>query len=199
MTIKQLYTKYQIMPQLETHMLRVAGIAKLITRDWQDQITAEKCVKLCLLHDMGNMAKFQLDEKYAEWKPVQEEFWRKYGREAHQATCLILEDAGLREYRELIDEESHFYHTILEKDDYRDVSLPAVLTLYADSRVSMIGVVPLEERIVDLETRYKEHRSDRLWASKLESYVQSLTIVEVARITEADVEPFFDELLEYTI
>jgi len=200
MQIKQLYKKYHIMPQLETHMLRVAGITKIITSEWKDKTVANKCVNLCLLHDMGNMAKFKLSEDLEkEWGERQREFWAKYGHDAHDATVMILEEMGLIEYRDLILEESDLFNNILEMDDFSGVSLPAILTLYADCRVAMEGVVSIEERIEDLERRYQRPRSDRIWAPKLEKYVQSLTKVDVVAISEADVESHFDELLTYTI
>ena len=96
-------------------------------------------------------------------------------------------------------EESKFYNEVMEISDFATVRLPAVLTLYGDSRVAYNGVVSLEQRIVDLETRYGKHRDDRLWASRLEDYVQTLTKIDIRAITEVDVEPLFDELLQYPL
>ncbi|KKU46745.1 MAG: hypothetical protein UX64_C0002G0001, partial [Microgenomates group bacterium GW2011_GWC2_46_7] len=70
MLIRDLYQKYQIMPQLATHMLRVAGVGKLITDSWNDRELATKSVIACLVHDLGNLAKFRLEPKYQdEWGP----------------------------------------------------------------------------------------------------------------------------------
>lgn len=190
MTIKDLYTKYHIMPQLEKHQLRVGAIVALITKDTDSILTA-------LVHDMGNIVKFSnLDDA---WLPIQAEYIKKYGNDANVATIKILEDAGLTKLKLFMEEESGFYAHRMSVTDYSKISLPAVLTLYADSRVAFDGVVTLEERIVDLETRYHTHRDDRIWIPKLESYVQSLTDTRIAEITERDVEPLFEELLAYKL
>jgi hypothetical protein len=190
MTIKELYEKYDIMPQLATHQLRVGGIVALITKDQESILTA-------LVHDMGNIVKFS--NLSPEWQPIQAEYIKKYGTDANVATIRILQEAGLDKFKKYMEQEADFYKNIAEIEDFSKIRLPAVLTLYADSRVAMTGVVTLEERIVDLETRYGKHRDDRVWAAKLESYVQSLTNRDVKAITEKDVEPLFDELLTYTI
>ena len=178
------------MPGLATHQLRVGGIVKLITDDRESILTA-------LVHDMGNLAKFSNLDPY--WSQEQKKFWSKYGKDAHEATIKILEEAGLNKLRDNILEESKFYNEVMEISDFATVRLPAVLTLYGDSRVAYNGVVSLEQRIVDLETRYGKHRDDRLWASRLEDYVQTLTKIDIRAITEVDVEPLFDELLQYPL
>ena len=178
------------MPQLAQHQLRVGGIVSLITKDKAAILTA-------LVHDMGNIVKFSnLD---LGWTSVQEIFQKKYGRDANLATLKILDDAGLTKLRDLVEQEAEFYQNVINIEDFSKVSLPAALTLYADSRVAIDGVVSLEERIVDLETRYKQHRSDREWAYKLEDYVQSLSRCDVKSITEEMVTPLFDELLTYRV
>lgn len=190
MTIKELYQKYHIMPQLEKHQLRVGGIVALITKDRDSILTA-------LVHDMGNIVKFT--NLSPEWLPIQKEYIQKYGTDANVATIKILEDAGLLQLKKYMEQESDFYKNRMTVTDYSKVSLPALLTLYGDSRVAFSGVVTLEERIVDLETRYKKYRDDRIWGPKLEEYIQGLTERDIRSITEADVEPLFDELLTYTI
>lgn len=190
MTIKELYQKYHIMPQLEKHQLRVGAIVALITKDRDAILTA-------LVHDMGNIVKFS--NLPSEWLPIQAEYIKKYGTDANVATIKILEDAGLTKLKQYMEEESEFYKNRMSVSDFSTVSLPALLTLYGDSRVAFNGVVPLEERIIDLETRYEKHRDDRIWGPKLEAYINTLTERDIAHIKEADVEPLFDELLTYTL
>ena len=57
----------------------------------------------------------------------------------------------------------------------------------------------LEERIIDLETRYPMPRRDGEWGPKLEANIQTLTSRDVRKIAEADVAPLFNELLSYQI
>ena len=89
MQIRDLYDKYNLMPQLREHQLRVGGIVRLITNDHDSIITA-------LVHDMGNIVKFDLDKPYnkidavEKWKIEQEHVRATYGRDAHEATYAIL-------------------------------------------------------------------------------------------------------------
>lgn len=190
MKVVELYQKYNLMPQLITHQLRVGSIVRLITDDRDSILTA-------LVHDMGNLAKFNnLDE---HWTNEQLIFWDKYGKDAHTATLNILKDSNLIKLHNYVEKEAELYQNIMEINDLSQVCMPAALTLYGDSRVAFNGVVSLEERIIDLETRYQNYRDDRMWIPKLEQYVQSLTSRDIAGITEQDVEPLFEELLSYNV
>ena len=205
MTIKDLYDRYEIMPQLATHMLRTAGIAKIITDGWEDKKLAKTCVTACLLHDMGNMAKFDLTRPLVPitdidmWRERQQTFWQKYGHEAHAATYAILEELGMQEYSGYLKEEAEVYETRMGIPDFASHSRSAMLVLYADLRVDPTGVVSMVARIDDLVRRYSSPRVESTWGIVLENYIQSLAKVDVAHITESDVIPFFDELLTYTL
>lgn len=186
MKLKYLYERFEVMPQLATHMLRVGGIVSLITND-------TKAINTALVHDLGNIVKFtNLDPV---WSQVQKKYQEKYSTDAHLATSMMLKEAGLIELQELVDDESNFFKRRMEIVDYSKEKLSSVLTLYADSRVAISGVVSMEERIVDLETRYKNFRDDRVWGPKLEQYVASITKRDVTKISEQDVVPLFDKLL----
>lgn len=200
MLISDLYHKYEIMPQLATHMLRVAGVGKLITDSWSDRELARKSVVACLIHDLGNLAKFKLEPKYqAEWGPKQKRLWAKWGHDAHDATYGILRELGLEEYVDYLLAEAKLYESEPTQNDFMTVPKPALVVLYADLRVAMTGVVSLEERIADLAKRYGEFRAETKWGKMLEDYVQTLTEVDVQEITESAVTPLFDELLTRAI
>jgi hypothetical protein len=209
MLIRDLYDRYTIMPQLVTHQLRVGGIVRIITADWSDQDMARECVTTALVHDLGNIVKFDLVNHNAAllgkldnahyWRAIQKDQRERYGSDAHTATCAMLQDAGLSLYHDYIQEECHLFDTIDTLSDYSTFSHPATLTLYADSRVTTERVATLEERIVDLETRYGKRRNDRVWAHRLEEYVQGMSTVLVSQIVESDVAALFDELLSYNI
>jgi len=61
MKISEIYEKYQIMPQLQLHMFRVAGVASLITENLEKKIDTNSVIFTALLHDLGNMAKIKLN------------------------------------------------------------------------------------------------------------------------------------------
>lgn len=199
MKIGDLYDKYQIMPGLTEHQLRVGGIAKLVTEGWKSKEEARKSVLACLVHDMGNIVKF--DDKIGEkWIKVREEIRQKYGADAHSATCAILNEAGLSEYAKYMEEEAEMYgKSGLTLLDFQTCSRPALMIMYADLRVVPSGVVSLEERIQDLENRYGKPRFERQWDKVFAKYVQSLTNLRIDDINEEDVTPLFPELLGYNI
>jgi 5'-deoxynucleotidase YfbR-like HD superfamily hydrolase len=58
--ILELYDTYKIMPQLAAHQLRVAAVAYAITQAIFEPIHDEELISACLLHDMGNILKFDL-------------------------------------------------------------------------------------------------------------------------------------------
>lgn len=191
MQILDLYDKYNIMPQLREHQLRVGGIVRLITDDHDSIITA-------LVHDMGNIVKFSNLDPY--WSKVQEKFWTDYGRDEHVATDKILRKEGMGKYADYFKEESKAYdNDSLNASYFSTMSKPALLTLYGDLRVRFNGVCSVEERLKDLEDRYHYERPERKWANAFETYVQTLTKLDLSSIDEVMVEPLFDELLTMTV
>ncbi len=199
MQIRDLYDKYNIMPQLREHQLRVGGIARLITDDHDSIVTA-------LVHDMGNIVKFDLDNPVTlisdvdKWKREQAHVRKTYGHDAHEATYAILKEAGLDKYNTHLRDEGRAYdNETLDINFFESMSKPALFTLYGDMRVSVVGVVSMQERIEDLERRYGAPRTESKWVNKLEDYIQSIASIDVRSITEESVEPLFDELLTMTV
>ena len=210
MQINQIYAKYQIMPQLATHMLRVGGVGKLILDGWSGEIDQDLVLRSLLLHDMGNMAKFDLSDAGQQklrsvgpvdlplWRERQESFWHTYGRDAHEATIAILRELGQTDVITVLEEDHIGYAdgdaALLLKQGW-----PAKIVGYADIRVVPNGVVPMKERIADIHRRYGRALSWYDFLYELEREVAGMTTTDLSSITEADVLPFFDELLTYTI
>lgn len=199
MLINDLYNKYNLMPQLREHQLRVGGIAKIITDEWLDRVAAEESIIASLVHDMGNIVKFK-DLPDPKWRDVQKIYQERYGIDAHDATVGILKDAGLKKYVDYIEEEKKLFElTPTEMQTFNKFSKPAVIVLYADLRVMPTGVVSIEERTEDLIKRYRNKRTENIYGPPTENYIQTLTSVNVARITEQDVRPLFGTLLTYPV
>lgn len=204
MTIKELYQKYHIMPQLKIHMLRVAGVGKIILSGSKISVDMDLVMKSLLLHDMGNIVKFDLanplmkvpDLEY--WKKIQMDYFDKYGKDTHKVTTQIIGEIGQDEVNKVMEEEHHGYESgdtmkILKK------SWPAKILAYCDVRVDPWGVVPMSKRIKDLHNRYGRDLAWYDFLYKLEADVKSMTTTDLDSITEESVKPFFDELLTYTI
>ena len=60
MNILEIYNKYHLPENLQMHMLRVAACSNLIIDNWNGlDIDKQAIIRVCLLHDMGNMVKYQ--------------------------------------------------------------------------------------------------------------------------------------------
>jgi hypothetical protein len=213
MTIKDLYQKYQIMPQLQRHMLRVAGVGKIIAEHWRDKCDVKLITELCLLHDMGNIVKFDLSTEAVKtkmfgvptdleyWRKIQNEYRQKFGQDAHSATKGILAEAKLERFNKFIDEEHKLYFAEARERELSKVSLEAIILMYSDCRVTPSGVVSYRERIDDLSARYGGVGTPTWydWTYGFEDWMQSKVKIDLNSITEASVTPLFDELLTHTL
>jgi len=159
MTTRDIYHQYQIMPSLQRHMLWVAGVANSICENLRSPIDTENVLKACLLHDMGNILKFDLDrypdfvqpEGKAYWHGVKNEFHSKYGPDVHDATLAIAREIqSSQRVLELIEAVGFDQTTA----DFESGDLGKMICEYSDCRVTPLGVTSLEERLQDLELRY---------------------------------------------
>jgi hypothetical protein len=210
MTIKDVYAKYQIMPQLSLHMRRVAGVGKLILDGWKGEIDRDLVIRTLLLHDMGNIVKFDLSEagqqklKSAEvvdlpyWRKVQQEFWDKYGHDTHEVTKQINLELGQHDVIAVMEQELAGYAAGYP-DRLMEQSWPAKILGYSDVRVTPVGVVPMKVRIEDLYARYGRELSWYDFLYELEERVKEMTVADLSTITEVAVATYFDEWLTYTI
>jgi hypothetical protein len=158
--ILDIYEKYNIMPQLMEHQLRVAAAADLICENLEIEIDQDNIVKACLLHDMGNIVKFdftllpevvvQKGQEY--WEGVKKEFEQKYGANTHEVTSKIIQEMGVsNRVLELADSVgfSEAFQNMQSNDFGKKICH------YADARVGPYGVITLEERLMDLRERYE--------------------------------------------
>jgi 5'-deoxynucleotidase YfbR-like HD superfamily hydrolase len=59
MTIQDVYIKCAIPENLQLHMLRAAAVGHIIIRHWyKNEIEGERVLLALLLHDLGNVLKF---------------------------------------------------------------------------------------------------------------------------------------------
>lgn len=204
MQIKQVYDKYQIMPQLATHMLRVASVGKFVLSGWKEEIDTDLVTRTLLLHDMGNILKFDLEnplvpiENIEYWRNIQNQWIDKYGSNVHNTTISILKELNQDKAAEVLEEE----HSVYSTDDKMGIlnnSWPAKILAYCDVRVTPYGVVTMKERIDDLQKRYGRNLDWYDFLYRLESDIKMATDTDLDSITEELAKPLFDELLTYTI
>ena len=158
-TITDIYNEYRIPPALQLHQFRVTGVALQIIGSIDVAVDADSIIVACLLHDMGNIIKFNLDyfpeflepEGLEYWQNVQNEYIEKYGRDEHQATLAIARELGMSEEVVANIDAVGFPNWCIasEHEDWN-----RKICVYADIRVAPKSVVSLEERLEDGMKRY---------------------------------------------
>ena len=202
MTVKEIYEKYKIPPNLQKHMLRVAGVAQIITKNWSGVIDETSVVSACLFHDMANIIKFRMDKpslfkdeeiQKEYWKGVQKEYINKYGNDVHKATLIICEKIGLPQKVLRLIENLDWNNTqkVIDENDF-ECGIP----LYADMRMGPFGILPLGERFENLKTRANHHNFDGLYkaALLLEKKLQKMTMIDLQSITDIQLTKKFNSL-----
>ena len=148
------------MPQLATHMLRVVGVGKIILSGWKENIDRDLVMRTLLLHDMGNIVKFDLVdqimsiENIEHWRTVQKEWLDKYGKNAHVATTKIVAELEQDDANEVMERE-HAGYVSDNPAKLLEAGMARKILSYCDVRSSTCGSKPMKERIADLQTRYE--------------------------------------------
>ncbi len=209
--ITDIYQKYQLLPNLQQHQLRVAAVAKQICDNLDSPADTEAVIKACLLHDMGNIIKFDLSQfsEFLEpegpgyWQKVQAQFKTRYGDDEHHATIEIAKELGVKsKIVELIDGIgfSNSLVTVSQK------KLEPKICAYADMRVAPNGVLSLDERLADGRRRYANRPKyiddfDKYVAAfeQIEKQVFENLKIKASDITDESVAPIIKELKTWQI
>ena len=184
MTIKEIYKRYQIPPNLQRHMREVAQVTWFVADNWiGETLNLDLALNTALLHDLGNLVKFkqpflgELKSRADHWLAFQSEMITKYGGDAKIATLAMVAELGLAESVGRI---------LAEMDDLLvgnfAVSDEAKLVEFADLCVSPEGIVGFEQRKQDLIGRYGEtHGLDWIEpAEQLLTEIQNKTGVDIS-------------------
>jgi len=213
MKIKDIYKKFGITPNLAQHMLTVTKVALFIGDHWQGpKIDWEMVKKTALLHDLGNIVRFDLDKhsyflgpekaRINHWKKVQKRTIIKYGSDDHEATRKMLDELGvnLKIKKIILDKSFGNSVQVAKSNDWY-----AKILHYCDSRVMPHGVVTLKERLQDIRGRMPKYANrpdfeDLLSASReIESQIQQHLGVSVSKINKNSISKIEDNLLETEI
>lgn len=204
MMISQIYEKYFVPPGLIDHQIRVAVVGHQVSTSWMGEgLDVQLALKTCLLHDMGNLVKFNFDdpiihvENISYWKEKKKEFVSRFGDDAHVATHNIIQELELDEINEILKEEESVFGKHV--DEVKKVSLEAQILLYSDLRVMPNGISSLGDRVKDLQRRYGKDAYIMDNYPDLEKYIQSMTSIDVESISEDQVAKYRDEFLSVTI
>jgi hypothetical protein len=215
MKILDIYRKYKIMPSLQLHMLRVAGVSTIICDNFQGfALDKTSIVTSSLLHDMGNIIKFDLT-KFPEflkpkgldyWQEIKKEFIEQYGDNESVASELIAEEIGVSpQVKKLIQATSmsSSEQNFLTKDFGKKICD------YADNIIGPFGVLSLEGRLLDFKKRYqdqfpadKDRRNFELlskYAREVEQQIFEHCRISPEEITNESVSDTIDSLKSFVV
>ncbi len=192
-TIQQIYSEYKILPNLQEHQLRVAAIAQILCSHMTDPVDQENIIAACLLHDMGNIIKFDLTYFPELVKPAELDYWqnvkldyvKKFGLEEHLATELIAREIDAPKIALGYIGQIGFYKLIQNESSN---SYEHKICAYADMRVGPFGVVSIEERLVDGRKRYAG-RGYTITSEHFEPLAEALRNVEKQVCDKAHLNP----------
>lgn len=212
MKIQEIYDKYKIMPNLQEHMFRVAGVASIICNDFERPIDKESIIIALLLHDMGNMSKIKLDlfPQFAQpkgvnyWNKILNEFKQKYGNDDYKATYRILKELDVSQKTSQIVKSIEFAKAT-QNSKHNDFNKK--ISLYSDIRVAPFGVTSLKDRLAEVKQRYIKNKGvtedffNGLAKSmdKIEQQIFNYCKIKPEDITEEKVRPLFEELRNFEI
>jgi hypothetical protein len=158
--ISDIYQQYKIPLNLQRHMLWVAAVATIICDNFDEPLPKEDIVTACLLHDMGNIIKYELGyfPEFLEpqgleyWQKVQDEFREKYSRDEHKVTFLITKELGLSD--KIIELASgNGFQLLCKCRDAEDILMK--MMHYCDNRVGPYGILSYDERMEEARKRYQ--------------------------------------------
>jgi len=213
LSIGEIYKKYKIMPNLQEHMLRVAAVASLICNNFDEPLDKEEIITACLLHDMGNIIKFNLEafpeflepEGLNYWQKVKNEYIEKYGPNENHATIEIMRELGVSgQIIKLVDQIN--FSLLCSHRDSHDMSIKIIH--YSDGRVDPYGIVSFDERMDEAKKRYKNHKDSiqeeerrRLvvCGREIEKQIFSKCKIKPEDINDETVKPIILELRDFMI
>lgn len=196
-------------------MLQVASVAALICDSIDAAIDRDEIISACLLHDLGNIMKYNLENSpdkveplgLDHWVRVQKEFKAKYADE-HAASHEIAREIGVNRITlDLVDKmgKSEYQVELAGQDN-----LNQKICSYADMRGGMGGIVSIEERIADLKRRHANKKfrgiesaeNERAWRdalAKIEGDIFDLCTISPNKIDDDSIETYFKKLKRFSV
>ena len=209
MNILQIYKKYHLPENLQMHMLRVAACSNLIIDNWTGaEIDNKAIIRVCLLHDMGNIVKIPEDfSKDVEFLKIRKKYFDKYGTNDHEINLEIGKQEGLTE-KELIildGKRSRKNEETLKSNSYE-----RKICAYCDQRVAPDGVESIKERLEDAKVRYKNKPSS-VWSNEekanhliecslgIEKQIMKYCKLKPGDINDVSIKEYIENLKAYDI
>ena len=192
--ITSVYKEYKIPKNLQEHQLRVAAVASQICDGLTTPVHRTSVIKACLLHDMGNIIKFDMrvfpeawePEGAAYWQAVKDEYIEKYGPDEHHASIVIARELGLNALELACIKSIDFGKTVETLG--LDIIEPKICD-NADLRVDPHGVVSLAQRLEEGHKRHKGRPDKWLADDVREKIVQACRDMEAQIFAKSKIKP----------
>ncbi len=209
MNIVKIYNKYHLPENLQMHMLRVAACSNVIIDNWNGpEIDVKAIIRVCLLHDMGNIVKIPEDfSKDEEFLKIRKKYFDKYGTNDHEINLEIGKQEGLTEQELTIldGKRSRKNEETLKSNSYERKTCA-----YCDQRVAPDGVVSIKERLEDAKLRYKnkplsvwsnEEKANHLIECSLgiEKQIMEYCKLKPEDINDVSIKEYIENLKKYDI
>lgn len=167
MTIKELYAVAKVPPNLARHMLETATVGDAVLSRWiGSPIRSDALRKSLLVHDLGNLVKFQRpflgewSSSQEYWMTVQDALRSRFGLSAYDATLGLIREMSIdAEVTHLVEELCRLQQNEIPLGE---VSWEVRIAEYADLCVSPAGIVGTQARIADIKERYQDSVTDHI-------------------------------------
>ncbi len=201
------------MPCLQMHQMRTAAVADLICDSMLVNIDRDNIIAACLIHDIGNIIKFNLEyfpefnepEGLEYWQKVKYDFINKYGNDEHEATLKIAKELGVsnRIYQLIACVDPVAVETVSLEED-----LGQKICIYADNRVTPHRIVSVEERSLEAKERYKDHaqvfdEEKRIFflenMNKMEKQIFSVCKINPEDVSDESITKYLEKLSDFSM
>jgi 5'-deoxynucleotidase YfbR-like HD superfamily hydrolase len=198
--IDYIYSKYPVPKNLQEHMKRAANVAEIICNNWigKEKINKENIVASLLLHDLGNIVKFDLESELGikiigdeakrldYWKLRKKETIDNYGDDDHIVSKAMCEELNVdKRIIELI--EKHVFNNnenTLNSNDF-DVKIAA----YSDQRIGPFSIMSLEDRFKELKERYANRKNLNTNNPKIDLFIDCAFKIEKQIFENVKIKP----------
>lgn len=203
MKIEEIYQRFSVPKNLQEHMFRVFGIVCVIGASWRgEELDWDLLKKLTLLHDLGNIVKFNLKEEETYLKEKQKLMIEKYGADDHEATGKMVKELGFDEVAVDVIQQKSFGNSIAIANSQNYL---LKILYYADMRVLPNGIGSLEDRLLDVRNRMPKYTSrpdfeDLVNACReVEVQLQKHTNIPLSDVSNETIAPYIIEASGYVI
>lgn len=172
-----------------------------------NDININSIIRVCLLHDMGNMAKIKDNpDNDEEFINIRNKYINEFGLDDHLISIQIGKELGLNDYElEIMQgKESKRNEDIMNSNSF-EIKICA----YCDERVSPQGVESIKNRLEDAKHRYKgttsvwgdEEKANHLikCALEIEKQIMQYCSIIPEDINEKNIETYIEKLKNYEI